>query len=711
MRSTTVTNSFQNLTKDGDYSLVICEKPNAARQIANALGDDIKSVRVLGVEVFSIMSEGKRYLICSASGHLYSLANVGRRSIFPVYDVGWVAKHEVERKSQYITRRIDAIREIAGNAHEFINACDFDQEGETIGYNILKYACAGREASALRAKFSTLTGDELRQAFKNAKQGLGGRMAEAGRTRHVIDFLYGVNLSRALSEAFLSSGRGYRTMSIGRVQGPTLAFVMDREIEIRSHVPVPYWKLSAILNRDGMGNLTASYEKDRIMKKTDAKTIVAGCKKRNAKVESIEKSTSQQSPPTPFNLGDLQREAYRTFGYPPSMTLSIAERLYLNALISYPRTSSQKIPPSINCRTIISGLSRIHVFHDDATKLLGMSRLVPKQGVIHDSAHPAIHPTGNVPKSKLDVRTFKLYDLIVRRFFSLFGQNVIRENISIKFLIGEHGFGTSGRRLVRQGWTRYYSRYIRKEDSPLPDLEEGEILRVIRLNLREKMEKSPPRYNQSTLLGKMEQEGIGTKATRAEVIKTIIGRGYVTGSKMEATEVAESIVATMKNHSPLILSSEMTAEMENELEKLEYGTISSDEIIERVIDRVDESLYSMKQHEAQIGRDLSQATSRNDDIRRRLGPCPVCGKGELIMIKSSSTKKRFVACSTKYQEEKCSASAPLPQRGVLKPLKGACKSCKWPIIQTRYMGRPWKLCINQDCPSKLNRGKKRIIHA
>ena len=221
------------------YTLVVCEKPDAARRIAQALGDP-KEARPAGISVFDVTRDGRHYKVCSALGHLYGLADSTRnRSVYPVLDLEWAPV----AKNPRAARAIKVISGLAKGASSFVHACDYDQEGEVIGHSILQYACGSKYEKALRAKFSTLTDEEIRESFANLEKPSSG-LAEAGRSRHMLDFIYGVNLSRALAGSLKVASR-YRNLSIGRVQGPTLAFAANRELEIRLHLPEPYWTVAA----------------------------------------------------------------------------------------------------------------------------------------------------------------------------------------------------------------------------------------------------------------------------------------------------------------------------------------------------------------------------------------------------------------------------------------------------------------------------------
>lgn len=688
------------------YTLVICEKPDAAQRIADALKeDDLKQSSYGKVKTFTLTYRGSRYVICSALGHLYSIGDPSqKRHIYPVFDVEWFPTYKIDKKRSYTAQRIETIHRLAAGADSFINACDFDLEGETIGYNILKYACGEKQGNALRAKFSTLTEEELREAFQTASRGLGEGLAQAGRTRHAVDFIFGINLSRALSESYYASNKRYRVVTIGRVQGPTLSYAVKREIEIRTFVPTPFWTLTAELDKNGTV-LTAEYEKRRVEQLAEVKQITEACRGKTGTVSKITRSRFQQSPPTPFDIGDLQKEAYRVFGYSPSQTLKIAERLYLDALISYPRTSSQKLPPSINYRKILSGLQRNREYSREAEEISG-GRLQPHEGAKTDPAHPAIYPTGELPRRALTSTEKQLYDLVVRRFLSVFGEYALREGVSATIDIAGYLFKIYGRLTLREGWLKYYRRYTGTEDRAIPDVAEGEELPVLRVIPKEKFDQPPPRYNQSSLLEKMETEEIGTKATRADIIKTLYDRGYLAERSIVATDLAFSVVELMEKHSPRIISTDMTRRIEEHLRRIEQGEIDEEQVIQEAVDQLYESLTTIKDAEEEIGEAMTEAITKTVREMNTLGPCPTCKTGTLRVIRSKKTHKRFVGCSN-YQQQRCNASAPLPQKGTLTIPGKSCSTCGWPIVYVRFGRYPWRLCINMNCPTKEKEKKEK----
>jgi DNA topoisomerase-1 len=679
------------------YTLVICEKPDAARRVSDALsGGESRGEQVEGTTVFRFNRKGEEFVVCAAQGHLYGISDpAGERTVYPVFDVEWYSSDLVDEDSATAARRISAVRKLALGASKFVNACDFDVEGETIGYNLLRYACGGKEKSALRATFSTLTEEDLVKAFDDLKPQAGLGLARAGRARHAIDFVWGVNLSRALSQSALGSGHRYRTVSIGRVQGPTLGFLVDREREIRTFVPVPYWKALGTFERDEM-KFVAGYANDRIETKQSADKI-RECVGKEAIAAAVRRSTVQVGPPVPFNIGDLQSEAYRAFGYTPSRTLQIAERLYLGALISYPRTGSQRLPPSINYRGVIQGLGRIPEYSASAAELL-KGEPKPVQGAKSDAAHPAIHPTGEKPKRPLEASESAVFDLVVRRFLAAFAPSARRELTEATLAVGEHEFRLAGGRTLFPGWMKYYGRYAGHRDVEIPPVSKGDRFRVVSVSLEDKFEQRPPRYNQSSLLEKMEREGIGTKATRADIITTVVGRGYVSGENMEATDLGVSVVETMAEYAPSIISTELTREIEDKLEAVEGGSGGEAELLRETVRSLVRQLAELSANEEVVGREIDSALTASVAKSFVLGKCPVCKTGDLRIIRSKATKKRFVGCSN--YSSGCRASAPLPQKGTLRTTSKPCERCSWPVVYVAGVRRSWRLCVNPNCPGK-----------
>ena len=294
------------------HTLIIAEKFDAAERIASALSLDGPPVKKTyrGIPYFEFRRNGRKFVVAAAMGHLYTVTQErGGRDYYPVFTFRWAPRHLAERGARKVKTVIAAIERLGKKASEFINATDYDVEGSLIGYMVLKYACGGKEHEAKRMKFSTLTPEELNQAFENLMPRLDFELAEAGRTRHEVDWLYGVNLSRALILSVTKQTNKHFTLSIGRVQGPTLKLLCEREYEINSFVPTPYWEIKAKASVGG-SIFELEYEVDRLWSREEAEAVVSACKGKIGRVVQVSEREVRRLPPEPFDLGSLQREAY-----------------------------------------------------------------------------------------------------------------------------------------------------------------------------------------------------------------------------------------------------------------------------------------------------------------------------------------------------------------------------------------------------------------
>ncbi len=687
--------------------LILCEKPDAAARLARSLNEkgSIQEKKMRGVPYYEAFKDGKRLLVISALGHLYTVApKIDDRDVYPVFDFYWAPRFEVERNSGQTKKWIEVISKLSKEADEFILATDYDIEGATIGYTVLKYACGGKESEAKRMKFSTLTAEELRKSYEEMLPHIEFRTAEAGMCRHLVDAIYGINLSRAMTRAAKRWSGKYATISTGRVQGPTLKFLVEREKEINSFVPTPFWTVKAIV-RIGNSTFEAEYEKKTIRKRSVAETVVQECSEKIGRVTKVEIKRLRQNPPTPFDLSTLQTEAYSLFRYTPRRTGDIAERLYLEALISYPRTSSQKLPPAIGYRKILEALKQRLVYKDLVSLLLQRERLVPNEGPREDPAHPAIYPTGNLPERTLTEPEKRLWDLIVRRFMAVFGEPAVKQSMKVTIEIEGHRFYLRGRQIIKEGWLRFYKPYIRTEDVLLPPISEGDSIKVEKIILEDKFTRPPPRYNPSSLLKKMEREGIGTKATRAEIIETLYNRGYVSGESMVVSRLGFDVIEILDWHCPPVISVKFTRNLERKMEMIQNGSENVNNVINEAVQHLKPILENLKVKEPEIGKSLSEAIRRARIEERIIGRCPICGTENLMILRSRRTKKRFIGC-TNFFNGLCKASFPLPQKGSIKPLKRECKSCGWPLLQVKSRGRrPWNFCFNPNCATNNRRRK------
>jgi DNA topoisomerase-1 len=689
------------------YTFVITEKPDAAYRIALALDmrEKPKKMEEKGVPYY-VAERDREIVVVSALGHLYTVAEEKNgRSQYPVFDFKWVPRYIAERGASQVRTWIEAIAKLAKNADVFIDACDYDIEGSIIGYSVLRYACDGKDQMSKRMKYSTLTREELEKSYAEPLPHLDFALIEAGLARHEVDWLFGINLSRALTAAAKDWSGKYTTLSTGRVQGPTLKFVAVREKAIRSFVPTPYWEITAEVKINGKV-FEAQYEKEKIETKHEADTILNACENKDGKIERIEVKQFQQPPPLPFDLGTLQSEAYNLFGYTPSRTSKIAQRLYLDALISYPRTSSQKLPPAINYETILKDLSKASQYRSLTARLLACPELKPREGNREDPAHPAIYPTGDLPARVLEDSERRIWDLVIRRFMAVFSEPALKQSMKTHININGHRFLLNGRRILKEGWMHFYEPYVRSEEMILPPTEEGQTVTVKKMILINKFTKPPPRYNPSTILRKMEETKIGTKATRAETIQTLYDRKYVQGEKLTATDLGLEVLEVMERYCPTVVSIKFTRELEEKMNRIQTNNQKKEKVLAEALETLKPVIEKLKENQKVIGEQLSEAIRKSRTDERTIGACPVCKTGQLTVLYSRKTGKRFVGC-TNFFKGLCKTSFPLPQRGVIKPLAKNCRGCGWPTVQVLARGRrPWTICFNPRCPLKEGREKR-----
>ncbi|MGQ9680298.1 MAG: DNA topoisomerase I [Candidatus Bathyarchaeia archaeon] len=687
--------------------LIICEKPSSAKKISQALDEQGRpeTHQDGSVTYFISRRKGSELIVVSALGHLYTITQHGKGWSYPILKFEWVPIHFV--KPNIKTKNcIDAIAKLSQKIDSYISACDYDIEGSLIAYNILLHIC-GIESlkKSKRMKYSTLTEADLIEAWENMSPSLDYPIIEAGKARHEIDWIFGINLSRALTLSIKNILGIYKTLSIGRVQGPTLKFIEERETKIQTHIPIPYWIIEAKAEIDGK-EYRLMFERETIEAEKEALDIESSCKGREGIIKEIRRSRKMLPPPHPFNLGDLQQEAYYQLRMSPTTVLRVAEKLYLDALISYPRTSSQKLPSSINIRQILSGLSMKKDYYEHALNLLNKPSLAPRNGLKEDPAHPAIYPTGNLPGS-LKILEYKIFDLISRRFMSTFEDPAIKEDIMVLIDVNGYSFHLKNSKIVEPNWIKIYKPYFKVKEERLPPLREGQVLKITKLRALKQYSKPPLRLNHGSLLRMMEKENIGTKATRAEIIDILLKRGYVEGNPFKITDLGISIVETLSKYCPAILSVETTRSLEMDLENIQYERKNSDEVVNKAIEYLKPILLEIKGNERAFGEELGQALLELAKKENTIGSCPTCNTGQIIILKNHRTGKRFAGCSN-YQNGSCATSYPLPQKGRIEPIGRTCPVCGAPMIKVSLKGKKdWVFCLNINCPTKRkNRNEK-----
>jgi len=672
--------------KDNGYELIITEKPQAALKIAQALGKALQKVNNR-VYYYDVKRDSKQIIVACAVGHLLTLKQNVSGSEIPIFDILWMPNYLANKKGDFTKRYYDTLLKLAKDAGSLTVATDYDVEGEVIGMNVVKYICGQKDAN--RMKFSTLTDKELNDAYEKKSSHLDWGQAIAGETRHYLDWFYGINLSRALMNAIKTTGK-FRIMSIGRVQGPALNLIVQRERKIQAFKSKPYWqifitvknshKLELKHNKDIFDKLELSKFENLVGKTVEAKT----------------KKTEQIIPPSPpFNLTTLQTEAYKFYGITPSRTLQIAQSLYLSGLISYPRTSSQKLPSSIGYKEILKKLAKQY----DVERLITKDK--PVEGKKSDPAHPSIYPTGN--KQILSGEEGKIYNLIARRFLSLFCDDAIIDNKIVSVNVGELLFSTRGSSIRKKAWFEIYP--SKSKHIEIPDLE-GEV-KIINMRTEEKETQPPKRYSPASILSELEKRNLGTKATRSAILETLYDRGYIKEKSIEATSLGISLIGTLEKHSSIIIDEKLTRSFENQMESIVEAKKGFLEKEQKILDKAKTTLIKISndfnKNEKEIGRELLVANLQLREQQKQentLTQCPVCKKGNLAITYSRKNKKHFIACNA-YPN--CKTTFSLPP-GTIKKTQKVCEKCGFPMLMSVKRGRkPWVFCFNKNCESNKER--------
>jgi DNA topoisomerase-1 len=562
----------------------------------------------------------------------------------------------------------------------------------------------------------------------------------SGVARHFLDYFYGVSTTRALTLAVKKNSKRFSIVSTGRVQGPVLSMLANKELEIKRFKPKPYWQLQMIILIDGKEAI-ALYEKEKLWNEKEAQKVFKASKSKVAVVEDVNKRRYNQAPPKPFNITSLQTEAYRLFGYSPQMTLGVAQKLYTSAFISYPRTSSEKLPPQIGYRDILQALSKIKKYKKLCDELMKEKDLKPTEGKRTDPAHEAIHPTVEPPKSvsRLKGSYQKIYDLICRRYLAIFGKPATRESMKITINVNKNKFITTGRRTIEKGWMQYYGPYAKFDEIILPDLKKGDKLKVKKLDMLSKETSPPPRFSQAAMIKEMEKRGLGTRATRAAIMQTLYNRNYVMGKSMKVTTLGLKVAMNLKKYVPDFVDEKLTRRFEKDLEKISEGKVKKEKVLNKAKKVVTKICNEFKKNEDKIGKGLGEAIIETQNKKATLGPCPNCD-GTLKIMFSPFSKKMFVGCTSysrckkcgftkkackckcpicgnqkgkckcswkeKVWNPTCQTGFPLPHNASFQSLEKLCDKCNTPIIRVMRKGkRPFKMCLDPNCVTKADWGK------
>ena len=631
---------------------IIAEKPSVARDIARIVGANSRQDGYM---------EGNGYLVTWAMGHLIALAmpeaygfSTYKAEDLPIRPNPFqLVVRQVRKDKEYVSdpaalKQLKVIRSCFDKADRIIVATDAGREGELIFRYIYQYLDFKKTFE--RLWISSLTDKAIREGLSNLKPGIHyDNLYHSAKARSEADWLVGINASRALS---IARKGGY---SLGRVQTPTLAMVCRRYIENRDFSSVPYWKLSVFTEKEGMSLKAVGckdYENEAL-----AQTALATLRSQSQlTVESVTRKVTHTAPPLLYDLTALQKEANRRHGFSADKTLSIAQSLYEKKITTYPRTGSRYISEDV--------FEEVPVL----LRKIGMPLSNPLNRHSVDNTkvtdHHAIIPTGE-PPSGLSTDEITIYQMVVNRFVEAFSPDSEEERMQVRFTDGTNTFTWKACRQISLGWKAVQkdkaTEADKKEDgdeqilSSLPNLAEGEVLSLVNADITEHKTKPKPLYTEATLLSAMENAGkdvkeddkrkvmaecgIGTPATRANIIETLILRDYIRRDKKSIipTEKGLAVYEIVKNKK--IANAEMTGSWELALAAIEAGKMPSDKFAQGInsyVRTICEELLSLSSEQ------------KSYPVYR----CPKCGQ-QSVGIYAKVAKCRHETCGFHVFREVC----------------------------------------------------------
>ena len=716
--------------------LIITEKNNSARKIADILSaGDASEDATYKVPFYTWTDAGGEQMAVGLKGHVMSVAFAEGYSNWQETDLHELIDAELvgEPTDKNVVK---AVRKLAKGAESIVIATDYDREGELIGLEALQQVLEVNPAVAetalvadsagdarqilaerppiARARYSALTKDEIERAFSNLDR-FSYDLAYAGAARQDIDLIWGATLTRAVSLATRRFGSNF--LSVGRVQSPTLALIVERELERRAHVRKPYWELLAKFAHPD-GSFEAHHATDKFWDRAEADAALAATASPGV-VKEVSSRRNTRKPPTPLNTTAFTTDASSRLGITPAAAMRIAEDLYMDGFISYPRTDNTVYPPSLNTRELVVSLARIPDFAAAASLLDG--KLSPTRGKKETTDHPPIHPAQAVYPNALEGPKRRVYELVVRRFLATFAPPMITESTRADIDAGSETYFVRGSVVVDPGYAAIYT-YARSADEEIPKLEQGQSLELAgKPWIVDKETQPPARISQGKLIELMEERGLGTKATRADIIQKLYDRGYVFSNPPEPSETGIAMYKAFHEYVPRMATPEMTAELERDMDEIASGEISKDEVLR--ISR--EMLHSTTSDLETKREDLAKQIWAGMDEDKFLGPCKVCeqegraradGGPNRLRIIDLKGGKRMYGCEGWNRDDpeapdSCRVSGPLPGRFFeLWRLEERCSVCdERPrlTVKKRGPGRPWKLCLNDDCPTMVEMREKR----
>ena len=664
-------------------TLIIAEKADAARRISYFLSDgSSKQKKAKGLSYIEF-GEGDRTVVIPLSGHIIEIDFPKEMNDWKSVNLSTLVDSKILKNVKNRTA-YNTLKHFAPEADRIIIATDYDREGELIGVEALDIILSeirhlDRKPQILRAKFSALTGEEIRQAFSDPIT-VDYNLADSAEAREEIDLIWGAVLTRFFSLAAHRYGKNF--LSIGRVQTPTLALIVKREKEIMEFKPEPYWRILVTFFKKGA--FQGEYEGGNIREEETARNIFNAINGKDGVTKEFEKHLERIGKPSPFNTTDFLREASR-IGVPPAKAMSIAELLYTRGYISYPRTDNTVYQRSISLRSVLNKLAASE-FSEDVKKVLSQEKIVPSRGRTEAMDHPPIYPVNAVKKGVLKGDYAKIYELILRRFLAtlyIAGEREIKEAL---ITIGEHNFKTRGVRITNPGWLELYP-YRRIEEFYHPDLESGESVKATEWNMVKEETKPPRRYDMASLLKTMEELSLGTKSTRHDIIGKLQDRGFIEGNPVKPTNLGIGLIDSVTTVKSRISEPEMTAELEGEMDRIAGKEMKKEDVVAQSRSMLHSVLSDFKDRESDI-KDTINVSLKRGEI---LGKCPFHDKN-IILLKN----RDFY--TVKCEDESCRINFNMPGRSLIQLLEDRCPICSLPKIKAIRKGQsPDIRCINPKC--------------
>ena len=586
---------------------------------------------------------------------------------------------------------IRSLKNLAKKADSVVIGTDFDREGELIGSDALRQIReVAPDVPVSRARYSAFTKAEIDHAFNNLVE-LDQDLADAGESRQYIDLIWGAVLTRYLTTARFS-GFG-NTRSAGRVQTPTLALVVERERERMAFKPEDYWVIFGEASHGEDDPFKVSHTTARFWDKDAADAAYANvAQAKEARVTAVERKSRTQRPPAPFNTTSLQAAAAAE-GISPARAMRLAESLYMDGLISYPRVDNTVYPSSLDLKDCVRTISKVPQYAPTCKALLSQPKLTATRGKQETTDHPPIYPTGAADPEKLQPAAWKLYNLIARRFLATLMGPATIEGTKVTFDVNGEPFQASGNVLANPGFRSIYP-YGLKKDDQLPELHEGDVCDVEKMDLLAKQTEPPARYSQGKLIQEMEKRGLGTKSTRASIIDTLYQRKYLKNDPCEPSQLGMAIIDALNTYAPRITTPEMTSELEDDMTKVAEGTDTQTQVVTHSRALLAGMMDGLIEHTE----DLSEAIADAVTADAKIGVCPKCGR-DLVVKTSAKTRGSFAGC---MGWPDCDVTYPLPQ-GRIEALEGeaaVCPNCGAPRIKVQpFRQKAYETCINPACPT------------